>query len=676
MKGKLTVKFMLPTVLIVVVLMSVFGWIMARALGAEVRARANSEAAAQVERIQESLGILDAMSSENVRSAMKVLVREGCQLGAPSVHGLAMLNRDSVPNLRFGNNPQVGNYTLVDRIKELTGNTATLFAKRGDNFIRISTNVLKGDGSRAVGTVLDPNGRAYASLREGRSFYGVVSVLGAPYMAGYEPMKNQSGEVVGAWYVGIPLAAVADLGRHINRTTVLENGFLALLQADGKVIFKPDRVQESDLRARIEQGSGAGWTVMSKPFDPWGYRLLAAYPEADISRKVHRTQWLVVFCAVAISALVVCALYALLARLVLRPVQQLAVRMLAADLNASMLEDRDDEIGNLARAFDSFAGKIRETLLQVVRISDQVGGDSERLSTAAMQNAEGCRSQSGQAQEVATAMLEMSSNIAGVSESCRIAAAAAGKAAATANEGGKVVGEALANINSASQSVGTAARRIEELGKNSDRIGTIISVINDVADQTNLLALNAAIEAARAGEQGRGFAVVADEVRKLAERTTQATWEIAQMIESVQTETRMAVDDIESGMGHVATGVATTEKAGASLEAIIAAAKEVEQMISQITGAVTGQTSTAEQINSSVTQIAAIAHQSAAGTRDSAKACQSLSNLAANLQKMVGRFKLDERFREAERSGKAGIGTSSRSLPVGANTPRMAAWNA
>src|SRR5204863_512098 len=181
---------------------------------------------------------------------------------------------------------------------------------------------------------------------------------------------------------------------------------------------------------------------------------------------------------------------------------------------------------------------------------------------------------------------------------------------------------------------------MDELGKSSDQIGQIVGVINDIADQTNLLALNAAIEAARAGEQGRGFAVVADEVRKLAERTTTATKEIAGMIKNIQQETKTAVTAMETGTKQVEEGVKSTIQAGGSLKEIIHMAEQVGEMVMQIATAAMEQSSASEEVNQNMEKIAKLVKESADGAQQSAKACQDLSSLAFDLQNMVGTFKL------------------------------------
>ncbi len=211
---------------------------------------------------------------------------------------------------------------------------------------------------------------------------------------------------------------------------------------------------------------------------------------------------------------------------------------------------------------------------------------------------------------------------------------------------------------------------MEELGKSSDQIGRIIAVIDDIADQTNLLALNAAIEAARAGEQGRGFAVVADEVRKLAERTTTATKEIAQMIKNIQDETRAAVTAMEAGSRQVEEGVKSTAQAGDSLKEIIQMAEEVGEMITHIATAATEQSAASEEVNQNMDQITKLVKESAVGAQQSAKACQDLSGLALDLQKMVESFDLDGK--KGQNRGHRKAGTPNHQSGEGSDGPSKA----
>lgn len=344
---------------------------------------------------------------------------------------------------------------------------------------------------------------------------------------------------------------------------------------------------------------------------------------------------------------------------IISAIQELAANNLAiADLEMSQ-----DEIGQAGLALNNMKNQMREMIRSIAGTADHVASASEEISSSAEQQAQTASTQKDQTTQVATALQEMNVTVQQVSENSGKASEASRKAAETARHGGAIVDETLAKMRVIAQSVRSTASRVEELGKSSDQIGRIIGVINDIADQTNLLALNAAIEAARAGEQGRGFAVVADEVRKLAERTTSATKEIAQMIQTVQQETKQAVGAMEEGTRQVEEGVATTNKAGEALREIIQMSEQVGDMITQIATAATEQSGATDEINRSMEQISSLVKESASGAQQSAQACQDLSSMAFELQKIVSNFKV---------SDGATAQPHGESKPPAAQTPRKA----
>jgi len=361
-----------------------------------------------------------------------------------------------------------------------------------------------------------------------------------------------------------------------------------------------------------------------------------------------------------------------IAQLIVRSVSVAIARMLGliqeiADNNLAMVDikvDSEDDIGKADAALNRMKNNLRGIILSIAGTASHVASASEEISSSATQLAQSAETQKDQTMQVATAMQEMSSTVVSVSDSCNKAAEAASQAAETARVGGSIVDETLAKMRTIAESVGATAKKMEELGKSSDQIGRIIGVIDDIADQTNLLALNAAIEAARAGEQGRGFAVVADEVRKLAERTTTATKEIAQMIKNIQDETKVAVLAMESGTKQVEEGVHSTAKAGDSLRAIIQMSEQVGGMITEIATAATEQSSTTEQVNMNIDQISKLVKESAIGAQQSATACQDLSGLALDLQTMVGKFKLEEGTQTGEGNIQHAGGHSTEAYPT------------
>ena len=387
-----------------------------------------------------------------------------------------------------------------------------------------------------------------------------------------------------------------------------------------------------------------------------------------------RVRWLVIVLALAgtmvglgIATLITRSITATMSEMV-ELIHEIAANNLAvADMEVKV----QDETGKAGEALNRMKNNLRGIIQSIASTAEHVASASEEISSSATQQAQSAETQKDQTVQVATAMQEMSSTVTSVSDSCNKAADAASQAAETARQGGSIVEATLAKMRVIAESVGATARKMEELGKSSDQIGRIIGVIDDIADQTNLLALNAAIEAARAGEQGRGFAVVADEVRKLAERTTTATKEITQMIKNVQDETKVAVTAMESGTKQVEEGVASTAKAGESLRAIIQMSEQVGGMIAEIATAATEQASTTEQVNGNVDQISRLVKESAIGAQQSATACHDLSGLALDLQTMVGKFKLEEGF--AARTAKV---VSGKSYPSSATRPNAFAAGA
>jgi methyl-accepting chemotaxis protein len=214
------------------------------------------------------------------------------------------------------------------------------------------------------------------------------------------------------------------------------------------------------------------------------------------------------------------------------------------------------------------------------------------------------------------------------------------KSGKLSTEGGEVIHKAAAEMSQIAETVRLTAQAIEELGQHSNQISSIVQVIKDVADQTNLLALNAAIEAARAGEQGRGFAVVADEVRKLAERTTKATEEITQMIGTIQHSAQAAVSTMSSAVDQVSGGVALAKQAGSAITQIKDGAEQVVAVVNDISSALTEQSSASNDIAAQVEKVAQMTEENSAAAAETSSAANNLQELASHMRATVSRFKI------------------------------------
>jgi methyl-accepting chemotaxis protein len=315
-------------------------------------------------------------------------------------------------------------------------------------------------------------------------------------------------------------------------------------------------------------------------------------------------------------------------------------KMNQGDLTQTIAPRRNNEISAIIRAIGNLQATIREIISHLSQTSDQVSSASRQLQANAEQIAAGTEDVASQTNTVATASEEMAATSGDIAQTCHNAADSARLASNAAESGAVVVQSTVTGMAKIADRVQGTAKTVENLGVRSDQIGAIIGTIEDIADQTNLLALNAAIEAARAGEQGRGFAVVADEVRALAERTTRATKEISEMIKSIQQETRMAVHAMEEGVHEVESGMQEAEKSGSALAEILHLIQSVNQQVTQIATAAEEQTATTSEISQNIMQITTVVQQTAQGATETASAAATLSGRSEELQRLVGKFRL------------------------------------
>ncbi|MEX5536814.1 methyl-accepting chemotaxis protein [Pseudomonas syringae] len=313
-------------------------------------------------------------------------------------------------------------------------------------------------------------------------------------------------------------------------------------------------------------------------------------------------------------------------------------RVASGDLSRNLKVDRKDELGKLQATIQRMTVSLRELVGGIRDGVTQIASAAEELSAVTEQTSAGVNSQKVETDQVATAMHEMTATVQEVARNAEEASEAAVAADRQARDGERVVNEAIAQIERLASAVGNSSEAMGALKQESDKIGSVLDVIKSVAEQTNLLALNAAIEAARAGEAGRGFAVVADEVRSLAQRTQKSTEEIEALIAGLQSGTQQATTVMDSSRELSTSSVELTRRAGGSLESITKTVSAIQAMNQQIAAAAEEQSATAEEINRSIINVRDVSEQTSAASEETAASSVELARLGNHLQVLVSRF--------------------------------------
>ena len=316
-----------------------------------------------------------------------------------------------------------------------------------------------------------------------------------------------------------------------------------------------------------------------------------------------------------------------------------AIAMDEGDLSVRVAIEGNDEIAHIGVTFNRMAEGLAKFMNAIGAAANQLASSAEEASAITEQTSAGVQEQQQETEQVATAMNEMSATVQEVAHNTSQAAHAAQHANEQTEKGSRIVKNTRQVIDGLAKEIGQIAAVIHELEDDSEAIGTILDVIRGIAEQTNLLALNAAIEAARAGEQGRGFAVVADEVRSLAQRTQKSTTEIQELITRLQSRAREAVSAMNDGQQRTHSAVEQAGEADEALRAIASAVLTINNMNTQIASAAEEQSAVAEEMNRSIVTISEVSHQNAVGAEQTAVTSEELARLAEKLQDMTARFK-------------------------------------
>ena len=642
--SKITVFTFALVGLILAVLVTVISWTTSNLL--QERASANIQR--ELHTVAATVEMFDkAVSSEAVSFGKIFAASLAGEYRLDTANTVAVGGKQ-VPTLLHDGKALNLDFSIPDQFTRTTGANATIFAADGEDFVRVTTSVRKENGDRAVGTILDHASPAYAQLKAGKPYIGLVTLFGKQTITDYEPVPDAAGKVVGVLYVGVDVSAdVAQLKERIKSMKVGDTGYFYVLNAApgknyGDLLVHPNKEGSNILDSRDSTGrqfvremlaSKDGITLYpwqnpddAQPrmriaaytlFKDWNWLIAGGTYEDEIVREAVSLRNRAILIGLLALGIFAAILHTVIKRTVTRPLgaaRDAAVRMAQGDLTVALEDTRRDEIGRLAAAMNEIGKGLSNVVGQVRAGAEQIVNASSEISSGNLDLSARTEQQAATLAATANSMQDLTETVRRNAGDAHQANQLAVNTSMVAQEGGRMVSQVI--------------ERMEAIKASSGRITDIIGVIDGIAFQTNILALNAAVEAARAGEQGRGFAVVASEVRNLAQRSAAAAKEIKALIQASGAE--------------VDAGSRLVQEAGTTMAEVLGSAEQVTGIMSRISAASSAQSGDIEHINQAIGEMDQVTQHNAALVEEASAAAQAMLEQAEQLARAVRLFKLDD----------------------------------
>ncbi|HHF2923339.1 methyl-accepting chemotaxis protein [Vibrio sp. Vb2704] len=578
-----------------------------------------------------------------------------------------------VPNITQYSESLINDTKLVDSFTRDTGAIATLFAPLGDDFIRVSTSLKDPQGQRAVGTTLGINHPGYQQLKAGQPYYAQIKLYGERYITYYAPIKDATGKVAGLSFIGLPVdQATQTLFDALEEIKWGDTGYTIIVDNDennlGKYLLHPAKsgsdssiLEVADYNGHkpfgqiFEQSSG----LIRYPFEyqgnvgekylvytevpGWNWKLLGGTFIKEVTKGSDTLLTLIVIIS-SVAAIITFVVLTLFLNRSLQPLTILnsyMTRLAGGEVSLNIPASRKaskNEITNLSSGVASMASQLNELVGKIRSTSDLVESNSTSVANDAHSNLTQADRQQQEVEQVVTAIEEMASSAQSVAQQVESIAENVRSANTDSQSGLAIVEGVCIDVAQLNDQLDQSATAIEQVNRDSESIQTVTKMIDEIAEQTNLLALNAAIEAARAGEQGRGFAVVADEVRTLAHRTQSSVQDVVEIIEKLKGSTHNAVNMMTDSQRSANQVLDKAQDAGTALEAIAVQVQSIASQADAIAATSEEQAQVSQEIAANAHSISELNRESRNTSAKTSQSAIELQQQARNLKEQVDFF--------------------------------------